>query len=1268
MTSLPTDDQYLPRERRTFRVRGVPHDWNRDRLTSFLTENGYVGPVIQSLANEIHGRSQTATATFQSVPNQLQELLHDPANGIGLYVPSSDQHSRPRSLMLDTAFLGVTTLYTPPPQDHKVDLVAISGLGGHPFGSFKERDGEHMWLRDAIPDHITEEEDGRPILRVMIYGYSSNLFQSDSFQNLEDLGTAFHRHLRKLATTGAFKPIVFIAHSLGGLVLKQTLISLYKSKDEEDLKLLRAVYGIAFFGVPHDGMDISSLIAMVENGPNRFLLESIGLFSSQILSVQHREFLEALGTRESKIICFYETRMSPTAIKFQNPSPYTAESGRMGRSSSVLSTHSEMVKFGPEDDEYEKVVELIQSLVREARQTQERKPFEHMQTRSSGVNDATSGTCTWLLHHETYIRWIASNHGLFWIKGKPGSGKSTLLKYAFSYQKNLSSTTNNTANGDIFLSFFFHDRGDELQKTPFGLFRSLLHQVLKQAPNALSDLVDDFTQKSKDMGNYQEKWKWDPNDLWRFLESSLPRVLAVRSVWLFVDALDECGEINAKDLVKKFKLLTERITPCLLTAINSGSVSAVVCLERENRGDISTYVRSELFPYGESMSITIPDLIIDRASGVFLWAELVVKIGVDLGLNGDGPAKIMAAVHSIPKDLDELYKRLIHNMTPASLKLIKWVCFATRPLSVSELRWAMAVRADYSSLNACQNAEDYIPDDDRMKKQIVKLSRGLAEVTTGDDLIVQFIHQSVKDFFIDKGLSKLVEEIVGDSTTPYAATGMSHLELSKTCIKYFAMEEIVQLKNYERQKLYAEFPFLRYAISSWVAHLKESDDYGITPEGVLSLLEWPSNDILDIWTKIYNEMHRYSDGCPTDNTHLDHVAARYNIQGVMNAILQSDGGTTIGIDLKDGSEMAPLAWAARNGHEGVCRLLLATATGRVKIDAKYINKQTPLLLAAQGGHQAVVSLLLATKQVDINVEDGAGMTALSLAARNGDVALVKLLLATGQIDFVTKSHGNFHSLLYAARNRHEVLFKVIIAGVHPEMINSTNYEGNTLLCWAAKFGYEAIVKLLLDTGQVEINSKNDDIQIALSSAMRWGHKAVVKLLLDTGQVKINSKNDDGYTTLSSAVRWGHEAVVKLLLDTGQVEINLKNDDGSTALSSAAGWGYKAVVKLLLDIGQVEINSKNNNGHTALSLAAGLGHEAVVKLLLGTGQVEMNLKDRGGRTALMLAALYGNEAVVKLLLNTGQVEVNLKDFKGQTALELATKRGHEAVVKLLLGTG
>ena len=76
------------------------------------------------------------------------------------------------------------------------------------------------------------------------------------------------------------------------------------------------MYGIIFFGVPQDGMDINSLIPMVENGPNRFLLESIGRINSQMLSIQQREFHKALGTEgESEIVCFYETLKSPTAIQ-----------------------------------------------------------------------------------------------------------------------------------------------------------------------------------------------------------------------------------------------------------------------------------------------------------------------------------------------------------------------------------------------------------------------------------------------------------------------------------------------------------------------------------------------------------------------------------------------------------------------------------------------------------------------------------------------------------------------------------------------------------------------------------------------------------------------------------------------------------------------------------------------------------------------------------------------------------------------------------------
>lgn len=92
------------------------------------------------------------------------------------------------------------------------------------------------------------------------------------------------------------------------------MITLSKSKKDEDLKLLRAVYGIVFFGVPHEGMDISSLIPMVGVDRNVSLIHSIDRLNSHILNIQQREFHLALGEKgDCEIVCFYETLESPTA-------------------------------------------------------------------------------------------------------------------------------------------------------------------------------------------------------------------------------------------------------------------------------------------------------------------------------------------------------------------------------------------------------------------------------------------------------------------------------------------------------------------------------------------------------------------------------------------------------------------------------------------------------------------------------------------------------------------------------------------------------------------------------------------------------------------------------------------------------------------------------------------------------------------------------------------------------------------------------------------
>jgi hypothetical protein len=64
-------------------------------------------------------------------------------------------------------------------------------------------------------------------------------------------------------------------------------------------------------------------------------------------------------------------------------------------------------------------------------------------------------------------------------------------------------------------------------------------------------------------------------------------------------------------------------------------------------------------------------------------------------------------------------------------------------------------------IQACQSAEDYVPGSAGMKRKVQTLSRGLAEFTQTQ--VAQFIHQSVEDFFLGKGLSALDGGLMGSA-------------------------------------------------------------------------------------------------------------------------------------------------------------------------------------------------------------------------------------------------------------------------------------------------------------------------------------------------------------------------------------------------------------------------------------------------------------------------------------------------------------------------
>ncbi|OTA03428.1 hypothetical protein A9Z42_0038970 [Trichoderma parareesei] len=266
-----------------------------------------------------------------------------------------------------------------------------------------------MWLQDALPSDLTNIQTGRPMARIMIYGHKSTVPGSRSVQDIDDLATTLHSNLLALVEGPRTRPIILMGHSLGGLIVKKTLISLSKSRSQEDQKLFQATYGIVFFGVPHKGMDITSLIPMVGDGPNLPLIKSIGE-SSPALDQLQEDFHPALGDQgQAEIICFYETVESPTAQQvlrtfillviawYVDSQCKQDQDGRwrMNGPPTVLVTkasaihcrpwenddihvcpiarsHSEIVKFGPADSLYNGVQDRLLGLAQRAVTIQQR--------------------------------------------------------------------------------------------------------------------------------------------------------------------------------------------------------------------------------------------------------------------------------------------------------------------------------------------------------------------------------------------------------------------------------------------------------------------------------------------------------------------------------------------------------------------------------------------------------------------------------------------------------------------------------------------------------------------------------------------------------------------------------------------------------------------------------------------------------------------------------------------------------------------------------
>jgi serine/threonine-protein phosphatase 6 regulatory ankyrin repeat subunit B len=92
---------------------------------------------------------------------------------------------------------------------------------------------------------------------------------------------------------------------------------------------------------------------------------------------------------------------------------------------------------------------------------------------------------------------------------------------------------------------------------------------------------------------------------------------------------------------------------------------------------------------------------------------------------------------------------------------------------------------------------------------------------------------------------------------------------------------------------------------------------------------------------------------------------------------------------KDGD--TALMCAARNGHKGICDLLI---TRGCKADMQSKYGSTALMFAADNGHEGVCDLLI-TRGCKLDMQDKDGWTALMKAAENGHIPIMISLIEAG---------------------------------------------------------------------------------------------------------------------------------------------------------------------------------------------------------------------------------------------------------------------------------
>ncbi|QMW26348.1 hypothetical protein G4B84_001593, partial [Aspergillus flavus NRRL3357] len=264
---------------------------------------------------------------------------------------------------------GIITISDPP--NATADIVFVHGLMGSSQRTWYHEKGNIYWPKDLLSVDL-------PHARILAFGYEVKVWHpwnQVSQEWITGYATDLLGSLSDYRTLGSrTRPLVFIAHSLGGLVLQKALAMARESRNSDwHLRCLETyTTGLCFLGTPHRGATLATWgerLARVLNMVKPVNSQILGLLEprSRELLEMRRSFHNLLERRKDegariRIVCFYETiPMFKSCIVSEESATIDGEANFP-----IFANHMDMAKFsGFDDSGYRSIIREVRQLVRE---------------------------------------------------------------------------------------------------------------------------------------------------------------------------------------------------------------------------------------------------------------------------------------------------------------------------------------------------------------------------------------------------------------------------------------------------------------------------------------------------------------------------------------------------------------------------------------------------------------------------------------------------------------------------------------------------------------------------------------------------------------------------------------------------------------------------------------------------------------------------------------------------------------------------------------